>query len=46
MHVKTYEQIKHEQEEGIKQKRNVISDVLTSTKNNPKFAKLLIFNIR
>ena len=44
MRVKTYEQIKREQEAVIKQKQKAINDVLTSAKNNPKFAKLLSYS--
>ena len=44
MRVNTYEQIKREQEAVIKQKKKAISDVLTSAKNNPKFAKLLSYS--
>ena len=44
MRVKTYEQIKREQEAMIKQKQKAINDVLTSAKNNPKFAKLLTYS--
>ena len=42
--VKTYEQIKKEQEASMKQKQKAINDVLTSAKNNPKFAKLLSYS--
>jgi len=42
--VKTYEQIKKEQELQIKQKQKAIKDILTSAKNNPKFAKLLSYS--
>ena len=44
MRVKTYEQIKREQQAVIKQKQKAISDILTSAKNNPKFAKLLSYS--
>ena len=44
MRVKTYEQIKRQQEAVIKQKQKAINDVLTSAKNNPKFAKLLSYS--
>ena len=44
MRVKSYEQIKREQEAALKQKKKAISDVLTSAKNNPKFAKLLSYS--
>ena len=44
MRVKSYEQIKREQEAMIKQKQKAINDVLTSAKNNPKFAKLLSYS--
>ena len=44
LRVKTYEQIKREQETVIKQKQKAINDVLTSAKNNPKFAKLLSYS--
>ena len=42
--VKSYDQIKREQEAVIKQKQKAINDVLTSAKNNPKFAKLLSYS--
>ena len=44
MRVKSYDQIKREQEAAIKQKQKAINDVLTSAKNNPKFAKLLSYS--
>ena len=42
--VKTYDQIKREQEAVVKQKQKAIKDALTSAKNNPKFAKLLSYS--
>ena len=44
MRVKSYDQVKREQEAMIKQKKKAITDVLTSAKNNPKFAKLLSYS--
>ncbi len=44
LRVKSYDQIKREQEAVIKQKQKAINDVLTSAKNNPKFAKLLSYS--
>ena len=44
MRVKTYEQIKKEQEAQIKQKQKAIKDIIVSAKNNPKFAKLLSYS--
>ena len=44
LRVKSYEQIKREQEAVLKQKKKAINDVLTSAKNNPKFAKLLSYS--
>ena len=44
LRVKSYDQIKREQEAVIKQKQKAINDVLTSAKNNPKFARLLSYS--
>ena len=44
MRVKSYDQVKREQEAMVKQKKKAITDVLTSAKNNPKFAKLLSYS--
>ena len=44
MRVKSYEQIKREQEAMKEKKKKAIMDILTSAKNNPKFAKLLSYS--
>ena len=44
MRVKSYEQVKKEKEAQLNSKRKAIRDVLTSAKNNPKFAKLLSYS--
>ena len=44
MRVKSYEQVKKEKEAQLNSKRKAINDVLTSAKNNPKFAKLLSYS--
>ena len=44
MRVKSYEQVKREKEAQLNSKRKAINDVLTSAKNNPKFAKLLSYS--
>ena len=42
--VKSYDQVKREQEAQLNTKRKAIKDALTSAKNNPKFAKLLSYS--
>ena len=44
MRVKSYEQIKREQEAMKEKKKKAIMDILTSAKNNPKFGKLLTYS--
>jgi hypothetical protein len=44
MRVKSYEQAKKEKEAQLNTKRKAINDILTSAKNNPKFAKLLSYS--
>ena len=44
MRVKSYEQVKKEKEALLNTKRKAINDILTSAKNNPKFAKLLSYS--
>ena len=44
MRVKSYEQLKKEKEAQLNTKRKAINDILTSAKNNPKFAKLLSYS--
>ena len=44
MRVKSYEQVKKEKEAQLNSKRKAINDILTSAKNNPKFAKLLSYS--
>ena len=44
MRVKSYEQVKKEKEAQLNTKRKAINDILTSAKNNPKFAKLLSYS--
>ena len=44
MRVKSYEQVKREKEAQLNSKRKAINDVLTSAKNNPRFAKLLSYS--
>ena len=44
MRVKTYEEIKREQQAIKEKKKRAINDILTSTTNNPKFAKLLSYS--
>ena len=44
MRVKSYDQVKREQEAQLNTKRKAIKDALTSAKNNPRFAKLLSYS--
>ena len=44
MRVRTYEEIKREQALIKEKKKKAINDILTSTTNNPKFAKLLAYS--